>query len=37
MAAAVDTHSLGERVGHLSRSELVAVDDALGLVFDLGR
>jgi mRNA interferase MazF len=35
MAAAVDTHSLGERVGHLSHSELVAVDDGLRLVFDL--
>lgn len=37
MATALDTRSLGEQVGHLSLSDLAAVDDALGLVFDLSR
>jgi hypothetical protein len=36
MAAAVDMFSLGERVDHLSRDDLAAVDDALRFVFDLG-
>lgn len=37
MATALDARSLGERVDHLSLDDLAAVDDALGLVFDLGR
>jgi hypothetical protein len=37
MALAVDTRSLGERVGHLSLDDLTAVDDALRLVFNLSR
>ena len=36
MTGAVDARVLGERVGHLSRAELLAVDDALSLVLDLG-
>jgi mRNA interferase MazF len=35
MAAAVDIHSVGERVGHLSHSELAAVDDGLRFVLGL--
>jgi len=35
MATAVDARSLGEQVGHLSLDDLAAVDDALGLVFNL--
>jgi mRNA interferase MazF len=37
MALAVDTRSLGERVGHLSLDDLNAVDDALRLIFNLSR
>lgn len=35
MVGAVDAHALGERVGHLAREELRAVEDALLLVLDL--
>jgi mRNA interferase MazF len=35
MIGAVDTRALGDHVGHLSLSELRAVDDALELVLDL--
>jgi mRNA interferase MazF len=35
MAGAVDARALGERVGHLSRDELRAIEDALLLVLDL--
>jgi mRNA interferase MazF len=35
MVGAVDTRSLGERVGHLAFDELRAVEDALSLVLDL--
>lgn len=37
MVTAVDVRILGEQVGHLSLNDLAAVDDALGLVFKLGR
>ena len=36
MVGAVDASRLGDRVGHLSLDELGSVDDALGLVLDLG-
>lgn len=36
MVGAVDATRLGGRVGHLSFDELGSVDDALGLVLDLG-
>jgi mRNA interferase MazF len=36
MVGAVDARALGEQVGHLTRDELLAVDDALELVLDLG-
>ena len=36
MVGAVDVRALGDHVGHLSRDELRAVDDALELVLDLG-
>lgn len=36
MVGAVDATHLGDRVGHLSLEELGSVDDALGLVLDLG-
>lgn len=36
MVGAVDATHLGDRVGHLSFEELGSVDDALGLVLDLG-
>ncbi len=36
MAGAVDARRLGDRVGHLALDEIAAVDDALGLVLDLG-
>jgi mRNA interferase MazF len=36
MVSAVDARALGEHVGHLTRDELYAVDDALELVLDLG-
>jgi mRNA interferase MazF len=35
MVGAVDARTLGERVGHLSREELRAVEDALLLVLDM--
>ncbi len=35
MVGAVDARVLGERVGHLSREELRAVEDALLLVLDM--
>jgi mRNA interferase MazF len=35
MVGAVDATRLGDRVGHLSSEEMLAVDDALGLVLDL--
>jgi len=35
MTGAVDARRLGKQVGHLSLSEMRAVDDALGLVLDL--
>jgi mRNA interferase MazF len=35
MVGAVDPRALGERVGHLSREELRAVEDALLLVLDM--
>jgi mRNA interferase MazF len=35
MVGAVDARVLGERVGHLSREELHAVEDALLLVLDM--
>lgn len=35
MVGAVDARALGDPVGHLSREELSAVDDALELVLDL--
>lgn len=35
MVGAVDARALGERVGHLSREELRAVEDALLLVLDM--
>lgn len=35
MVGAVDARALGERVGHLTRDELRAVEDALLLVLDL--
>jgi mRNA interferase MazF len=37
MVGHVDTGRLGDRVGHLSREEIVAIDEALGLVLGLGR
>lgn len=37
MLRAIDAQKLGRRVGHLSIDEITAVDDALGLVLDLGR
>lgn len=37
MAGAVDARALGERVGHLSHEEMLAVDDALLLVLGLER
>jgi mRNA interferase MazF len=37
MATALDTRSLGKQVDHLSLDDLAAVDDALGLVFNLSR
>lgn len=36
MVGAVDATHLGDRAGHLSLEELGSVDDALGLVLDLG-
>lgn len=35
MVGHVDTGRLGDQVGHLSREEIAAVDEALGLVLDL--
>ena len=35
MVSAVDVRALGEHVGHLTREEMRAVDDALELVLDL--
>jgi mRNA interferase MazF len=35
MVSAVDARGLGERVGHLSLDDLVAVDRALGLILEL--
>jgi mRNA interferase MazF len=35
MVGAVDARALGAHVGHLSRAEMRAVDDALELVLDL--
>lgn len=35
MVGAVDAQALGERVGHLSREELRAVEDALLLVLEM--
>jgi mRNA interferase MazF len=35
MVGAIDANALGERVGHLSREELRAVEDALLLVLDM--
>ena len=35
MVGVVDARSLGERIGHLSRDELLDVDEALRLVLDL--
>jgi mRNA interferase MazF len=35
MVGHVDTERLGDQVGHLSREEIVAVDDALKLVLSL--
>lgn len=35
MVGAVDARVLGERVGHLSREELRAVEDALLLILDM--
>jgi mRNA interferase MazF len=35
MVGAIDARALGERVGHLSREELRAVEDALLLVLDM--
>lgn len=35
MAGAVDSRTLGERVGHLSREALRAAEDALLLVLDM--
>jgi mRNA interferase MazF len=36
MVGAIDATRLGDYVGHLSLDELGSVDDALGLVLDLG-
>ena len=36
MVGAVDARNLGAHVGHLSHSELRAIDDALSLVLELG-
>jgi mRNA interferase MazF len=36
MVGAVDATHLGDLVGHLSLDELGSIDDALGLVLDLG-
>lgn len=36
MVGAIDATRLGDHVGHLSLDELGSVDDALGLVLDLG-
>jgi mRNA interferase MazF len=35
MVGAIDARALGERIGHLTRDELRAVEDALLLVLDL--
>jgi mRNA interferase MazF len=35
MVGHIDTGRLGDQVGHLSREEIAAVDDALGLVLGL--
>ena len=35
MVGAIDARALGERIGHLTREELRAVEDALLLVLDL--
>jgi mRNA interferase MazF len=35
MIGAVDTRALGERIGHLTHSELRSIEDALLLVLDL--
>jgi mRNA interferase MazF len=37
MTGAIDPTRLGKRVGHLSHTEMLAVDHALELVLDLGR
>jgi mRNA-degrading endonuclease toxin of MazEF toxin-antitoxin module len=37
MVGAVDARALGEPVGHLGLNEMLAVDNALELVLDLGR
>lgn len=36
MVGAVDVTHLGDRVAHLDIGELASIDDALGLVLDLG-
>lgn len=36
MTGAVDARALGDRIGHVTHAELLAVDDALSLVLDLG-
>jgi mRNA interferase MazF len=36
MVGVVDANALGEHVGHLTRDEQLAVDEALLLVLDLG-
>ena len=36
MVGAVDARVLGDRVGHLTHPEMLAVEDALSLVLDLG-
>jgi mRNA interferase MazF len=35
MVGAVDQSNLGDRVGHLTRDEMLSVDEALQLVLDL--
>ena len=35
MVGALDARALGDRVGHLTRPEMLAVDEALTLVLDL--
>ena len=37
MVGHVDAGRLGDQVGHLSREEIDAIDEALGLVLGLGR